>query len=159
MRPYSSNGMERLLPRKRVSPGMIFTSPGFRSSAFRAATSGRVGMMSPPQRTKRGGDTRSSGAGENSSLFSTMVPRVRAAVTSWGDSPTSLSARGKRSAFPTMLAAGTASFFQSGGSGAWREDSLICRPRALWGKRSSSYPTAAFTMLSGSSSQARGAIT
>ena len=75
MRPFLSRGMERLPPRKRVSPGMILTSPGFRSRAFRAATRGRVGMISPPQRMKSGGETLFSGAGENSSLFSTTVPR------------------------------------------------------------------------------------
>jgi len=159
MRPYLSSGTERLPPRKRVSPGMILTSPGFRSSAFRAAASGRVGMISSPQRMKSGGETLFSGEGENSSLFSTTVPRAGAAVVSCGASPTSLSARGNRSVFPTMLAAGITRPFQSGGRGAWREDSLICRPSALWRKRSSSYPTAALTMLSGSSSQAMGAIT
>ena len=66
MRPCLSRGMERLPPRKRVSPGMILTSPGFRSRAFRAAIRGRVGMISPPQRIKSGGETLLSGDGENS---------------------------------------------------------------------------------------------
>ena len=159
MRPFLSRGMERLPPRKRVSPGMILTSLGFRSRAFRAATRGRVGMISPPQRMKSGGETLFSGAGENSSLFSTTVPREGADVVICGGSPTNLSARGNWSVFPTMLEAGIIKSFQSGGRGERRADSLICRPRALWRKRSSSYPTAALTMLSGFSSQVMGDIT
>ncbi|QAA48806.1 hypothetical protein C1O40_09805 [Akkermansia muciniphila] len=76
-----------------------------------------------------------------------------------GGSPTNLSARGNWSVFPTMLEAGIIKSFQSGGRGERRADSLICRPRALWRKRSSSYPTAALTMLSGFSSQVMGDIT
>lgn len=100
MRPYLSSGTERLPPRKRVSPGMILTSPGFRSSAFRAAASGRVGMISSPQRMKSGGETLFSGEGENSSLFSTTVPRAGAAVVSCGASPPACPREGTGPSFP-----------------------------------------------------------
>ena len=51
-------------------------------------------MISPPQRMKSGGETLFAGAGENSALFSTTVPREGADVVICGGSPTNLSARG-----------------------------------------------------------------
>ena len=125
MRPYSSSGMERLLPRRRVSPGMSLTSSGSRSSAFSAATRGRVGMMSSPQRTKRGNDLPLSLAcGEQVAVFHDRSQRAGFRGYS-GFFPTSLSARGNWSVFPMMLPGGMAKCFQPDGRDALRDDSLI----------------------------------
>lgn len=120
MRPYLSSGTERLPPRKRVSPGMILTSPGFRSSAFRAAGQRKGGddLLTPADEKRRRNPVLR-GGGKQFVVFhdGSQGGGCRGQLRSF---PTSLSARGNRSVFPTMLAAGITRPFQSGGRGAWR---------------------------------------